>query len=190
MAQVERHSVQDLSSANLEIARQNSVPDAAYELHTYLGQTPSELRPAMLRLRENMSTDVPTGDVPAEGQSWDEDRLRDAETTLLAHSDSVTTIATHSETGEPGGYTQLVRPHENEKVVYQSDTIVNKAHRGHRLGLALKSATLLAAREAWPQAERIHTWNAAENDHMWRVNQLLGYQTSSVEAIWQKQLRG
>ena len=56
----------------------------------------------------------------------------------------------------------------------------------HGLGLALKLANLDAVRAAWPDARRIHTWNAGENDAMWRVNEALGFETAGAEALWQK----
>jgi len=42
------------------------------------------------------------------------------------------------------------------------------------------------AAQRWPDVERVHTWNASENDHMWRINESLGYRTAWVDAIWQK----
>lgn len=186
LAQTERHSVQDITATNLELARQYAPADEAYELHTFVGDTPEQLRPAVIHLHIDMQ-DAPTGEIEAEAEFWDEARLQEFEADIGRRSESVTTIAIEKASGEPGGYTHLVRHFSNPNVVYQWDTVVNRAHRGHGLGLSLKATTLLAAHEQWPQAERIHTWNASENDYMWRVNEKLGYRTSSVEAVWQKQ---
>ena len=37
-------------------------------------------------------------------------------------------------------------------------------HRGHRLGMRLKLANLVALAEADPSRDRIYTWNADENE--------------------------
>lgn len=73
-------------------------------------------------------------------------------------------------------------------MVEQWNTVVSRPHRGHGLGLALKQANLLLLAERWPQAERVHTWNASENDHMWAINKQLGYRTASIAAGWLKRL--
>jgi len=187
LAQIERHSVQDISAANLETARQNARVDDAYELLTFVGKTPEQLRAAVIQLHVDMQ-DAPTGEIESEAEVWNEARLQEFEADIHRHSEDVTTIAIEKATGQAGGYTHLVRHFSNPKVVYQWDTVVNRAHRGHGLGLSLKAATLLAAHQQWPEAERIHTWNASENDHMWRLNEKLGYRTATVEAVWQKQL--
>ena len=64
-------------------------------------------------------------------------------------------------------------------------TMVRKSDRGHGLGLALKRANLRTAKRGWPALERVHTWNAGENDHMWRINEQVGYVTMGAEVGWQ-----
>ena len=61
-----------------------------------------------------------------------------------------------------------------------------KAHRGHRLGLLLKSDMNLWLRETQPQLETIDTWNAESNDHMIGVNELLGYRIMGRALEFQK----
>jgi RimJ/RimL family protein N-acetyltransferase len=53
---------------------------------------------------------------------------------------------------------------------------VTRKHRGHRLGLLVKTAMVewLAAVE--PGIERIVTYNAAANEHMIAINAELGYE--------------
>ena len=49
------------------------------------------------------------------------------------------------------------------------------SHRGHLLGLLLKTDMNLWLREVQPQIAEISTWNAESNDHMIAVNEQLGY---------------
>jgi len=53
---------------------------------------------------------------------------------------------------------------------------VTRPHRGHRLGLLVKTAMLDWLAEAEPQLERIVTGNAAVNQHMIAINEELGYE--------------
>jgi RimJ/RimL family protein N-acetyltransferase len=58
---------------------------------------------------------------------------------------------------------------------FQGLTAVRREHRGHRLGLLLKTAMLDLLGTAEPQVKRLETWNATANEHMIAVNEALGY---------------
>jgi len=58
---------------------------------------------------------------------------------------------------------------------FQQLTAVIRTHRGHRLGLLVKTAMLELLASAEPQIEWIATGNAASNEHMIAVNEQLGY---------------
>jgi hypothetical protein len=60
-------------------------------------------------------------------------------------------------------------------VAHQHDTAVVRDHRGHRLGLLLKSGMNLWLADVEPQLSTVDTWNAESNDHMVAVNERLGY---------------
>lgn len=53
------------------------------------------------------------------------------------------------------------------------------AHRGHRLGAAIKARNLLALQAGADAADlagrRLVTWNAEVNDHMIAINDRLGF---------------
>jgi RimJ/RimL family protein N-acetyltransferase len=53
---------------------------------------------------------------------------------------------------------------------------VTRPHRGHRLGLLVKTAMLDWLADAEPRLERIVTGNAAVNQHMIAINEQLGYE--------------
>jgi GNAT superfamily N-acetyltransferase len=55
-------------------------------------------------------------------------------------------------------------------------TTVSRPHRGHRLGLLVKTAMLEWLAAAEPKLERIQTGNAADNEHMIAVNDALGFE--------------
>lgn len=59
--------------------------------------------------------------------------------------------------------------------VWQENTAVVKAHRGHGLGITIKATNLLRLLDDYPQTKWVVTWNAAENRHMRAVNTRLGF---------------
>ena len=65
---------------------------------------------------------------------------------------------------------------EHPEWAYQQLTAVTRPHRGHRLGLLVKTAMLEWLAAAEPGMERIATGNAAANGHMIAVNETLGYE--------------
>ena len=77
---------------------------------------------------------------------------------------------------------------ERPELGEQHDTSVVAAHRGHRLGLLLKTEMNLWLREAQPQLAEISTWNAESNDHMIGVNEAIGYRVLGRELEFQRSL--
>ena len=68
-------------------------------------------------------------------------------------------------------------------------TLVDPAHRGHRLGLALKIATHDLALATLPGVRRaVDTCNAEVNEHMNAVNEALGYRSIETLLELQKKL--
>ena len=68
---------------------------------------------------------------------------------------------------------------------WQFLTVVDPAHRGHRLGLAVKLANLRYALGHEPALRVIDTWNAAANRHMIAINEALGFRPVDVWSKWQ-----
>ena len=65
-------------------------------------------------------------------------------------------------------------PH-GEPHALQDDTLVMPDHRGHRLGLRLKAATLALITAEHPERVAIHTWTDPENTAMYRTNERFGF---------------
>ncbi len=55
-------------------------------------------------------------------------------------------------------------------------TTVTRPHRGHRLGLLVKTEMVSWLAAAEPRLERIATWNAVSNQYMIGINEALGYE--------------
>lgn len=143
-----------------------------YELIRHLGPTPEAGLPEMVTLREAIN-DGPSRGVDYE--DWPTSRIKAYEASLVTRETTQHTIvARHRETGEPAGVTIVCVDEIRPLVAAQEDTSVLRAHRGHRLGLALKLAMVDWLRQHRPDVGIVDTWNSVQNEHMIAVNDRLG----------------
>jgi GNAT superfamily N-acetyltransferase len=160
-----------------------------YHIVTWTGACPDEFVSGRVALARGISTDSPLGNLDTEAENWDVARVRDLEKTVDdmdrdVHAAGAVTTAS----GELVGFTEIAVPRSLPEQGYQSDTIVLPEHRGHRLGTLLKIANLRALAESSQATERVVTWNAAANEPMLRVNDVLGFELVGVSTVWQKQV--
>lgn len=162
-----------------------------YRLVAWTGPTPAEHLDAMAVLRTRMSTDVPTADLALDEEPWDAERVRAHDREVVEEGRVAAVVAAqHVPTGELVAFTVVEWPPALPEVAYQQDTLVVAAHRGHRLGMLVKTAQLLRLEDLWPGLRRLHTWNAQENDHMLAINVALGFTPTGVLGMWQRDLDG
>ncbi|AEE46446.1 GNAT family N-acetyltransferase [Cellulomonas fimi] len=194
LEQVERFSTFALPLDGAAAAAVRSAYGAAaraagpdYELVAWTGPTPDALLDQMAVLRTRMSTDVPTADLAVEEEPWDAARVRahDAEVAEEGRVQAVV-AARHRPTGALVAFTVVEQPVAVPEVAYQQDTLVVQGHRGHRLGMLVKTAQLLRLGDAFPGLRRLHTWNAQENAHMLAINVELGFTPTGVLGMWQR----
>src|SRR5215469_9650413 len=149
---------------------------AGYRLMTWTGPVPDEYA-GQLAAVFNAFNDAPQAE-GWEDEMWDADRVRERTYTLpragCARSYSVAAI--DEATGEMAAITEVTIDPERPDWAHQQLTAVTRAHRGHRLGLLVKTAMLEWLAEAEPKLERVATGNAAANEHMIAVNEMLGYE--------------
>jgi len=126
---------------------------------------------------QNAMNDAPRDAGVAE-QSWDAQRVRDRMNARAARSPSrrYSLAAIHDTSGEMAALTTVSVDPALPGWGHQQITAVTRPHRGHRLGLLVKTAMMDWLAAAEPQVERIVTWNAASNKHMIAINEELGYQ--------------
>jgi GNAT superfamily N-acetyltransferase len=154
---------------------------AGYSLVNWTGDIPEEYLAPLARV-VNAFEDAPRG-AGVEAEVWDAARLRrTGETVRAGFMRSYSVAAVHDATGEMAAVTEVIIDPEAPKLGFQQLTAVIRSHRGHRLGLLVKTAMLELLAQREPQLEQIQTGNAAANDHMIAVNQQLGYEV--VEPGW------
>lgn len=154
---------------------------AGYRVEDWVGAAPDALLDSLARAR-NALRDAPFGEIDFQAPRWTGDRLRRAEADLRARGvEQRMAVAVHEESGDVVGVTEVeVRPHR-PRWASQRETSVLAAHRGHGLGRCLKARMarrLLADR---PDIERFYTTTSADNAHMIRVNEAIGYRTARTQ---------
>lgn len=192
LGQVERVSRYDFATpsidpaAALKEALDYAGPD--YEVIAFEGAAGDEMLADLAVLRQRMSTDAPSGEMSVIESQWDAERMRKADQERLVSNRMFRTAARHKPSGSIVGLNELMVERSNpEAFVDQWDTVVLAEHRGHRLGMAVKAANLIAVKEAVPTATSIITWNAEENRHMLAVNEALGFYPILAEAAFERQ---
>lgn len=161
-----------------------------YELLGWDDATPEPLLTEMAALRAAISVDAPAEDATLEPEIWDEERVRSADThARTSGRASATTAARHLATGRLVAYTTMAANREHPAVGFQWDTFVSAAHRGHGLGLAVKTANTRRFRTLSPGTRTIHTWNAAVNGPMIAINDALGYVPTARDRAFELRLR-
>lgn len=146
----------------------------AYEIIVWGDHCPEEHVAAYCTMRTRMSADVPVGDLAIEPVAYDEARLRTTETRTAQGWLTVVAAARRRTDGVMGGYSMLRLPRGGE-LAMQDDTLVMPEHRGHRVGTALKLATLDVLRAEHPERRALHTWTEPGNHAMQRTNADFGY---------------
>lgn len=160
-----------------------------YRLVGWRQRAPDELVDSLAVAHERMSVDAPSGAISYELEPWDAARVREVEERAVAAGRTNLKVAAVAPDGEVAGFTEFsLLP--DSPAVEQWDTIVLAAHRGHRLGLRLKLANLVALADADPARNRVVTWNADENEHMLAINVALGFRPFALESAWQRPVPG
>jgi len=161
---------------------------SAYELVRQVGRTPDDELTTVAEMSAAIN-DAPTDDLDIEDEVISPERVRAYEDAQLARGYSLyRVLARHRETGELAGHSVVTIDGERPEIGHQHDTSVVAAHRGHRLGVLVKTEMNLWLRDDQPQLVSIDTWNAESNDHMIEVNDAIGYRIMGRELQFQKSL--
>lgn len=161
---------------------------APYELVTTTGELWADVLPSYCRLAGTLVTEAPTGDLEQEAELFDEERVRVEEQQLRESGRTRIRTLALDPRGDVVAFSELDVPRHDPGRAYQQGTLVAREHRGHGLGTAVKVANLLRLRELEPDLERVITYNAGVNEHMIRVNALLGFRPTARLAEMQKRL--
>lgn len=161
---------------------------ADYDLERLVPPQSDELLVEIAVVAEAIN-DAPMGDLTFEREVMDLQRMRDLEQARVGRGERhYRVVARHRGTGELAGHTVMTVEPAKPRWGGQGDTAVARQHRGHRLGMLLKTEMLRWLGEVEPQLEEIETWNQADNDPMIAVNEAMGYRLNRLFAMYERTL--
>jgi GNAT superfamily N-acetyltransferase len=160
-----------------------------YRVLTFEAPWPDEMVEDHCTLLKVMSTDEPAGDGEREEETWDPGRVHEADQLLAAREvRKLAAVAQHAPSGRIVAFSEILLADDTPEQCWQLVTVVHRAHRGHRLGLAIKIANLDVLAERAPDVRFIRTGNAAVNAPMIAVNDMMGFEVVGEGMFWQKHL--
>ncbi|XKH57025.1 GNAT family N-acetyltransferase [Citricoccus nitrophenolicus] len=191
LAQVEWTSVLDLREAAGAALMAESGSGAAeehgYDLVGWEGACPEEDAESMAGLLGRMAAEAPAAALERVAERWDVPRLRAEEGARREMGLSmITTAARDRSTGQLVGHSDIETFADLPQAAYQGNTLVHPEHRGRGLAVLLKAVNVSQLLRLKPEAERLYTWNAAENGAILRANQELGFVPVATHPAWQK----
>ncbi|PWR05887.1 GNAT family N-acetyltransferase [Micromonospora acroterricola] len=188
LAEVRRRlEVADIDRAALRaaLAEAHSLAEG-YRSVCWQGATPQEYVADVAYLDGRLLMDAPMGDVQWEPEQVDAERVRGTERALDAKGRRRYHLGVrHEESGRLVAWTLLDVGASADWHAFQQITIVDPAHRGHRLGLLAKIENLHHLLTHEPAVRVIDTFNAASNSYMVAINERLGFRPVDSWNNWQ-----
>lgn len=181
-----------VDAALLDRLEREALPRAGgYAVRVVDGPIPDELREGYVRLSNRLPIESPSGDVALEdGGRTVEDVIEQDRDLVDSGRRRITALALAGEESgqEVVAFACAVVSAPGNDHVQQWATIVDRAHRGHRLGMLVKIAALRTIQETAPQKRFVATDNAETNEHMIAINEALGFRVISREGEFEKEL--
>jgi len=160
-----------------ELAAEAAAYSDGYELRSWSGPFPDDdLLLSYLELSSKLITEAPMGHNDYEDEAVDVEAHRMHEVVIAKQGRTMFTTVALAGDGTVAAFTDLMAPSHDTTHIYQWGTLASRAHRGHRLGLAVKIANLRSLQATGEyDGRRLVTWNAEVNDHMIGINHRMGF---------------
>ena len=146
-----------------ELAAEAFPHHAAYTFRSWVGSAPDDLVDDFADIGASLMTEAPTGELTIEPEAPDVAALREEEALLVKQGRTKYVTVALDETGRIAAFTDLVTTVHEPDRAYQWGTLVRRADRGHRLGLAVKIANLRLLQQERPDVAQLTTFNAEVN---------------------------
>ncbi|WP_460795733.1 GNAT family N-acetyltransferase [Microbacterium sp. GXF0217] len=160
-----------------------------YRIVRWMLPTPAEHVDGYAWMKSRMSTDAPDAGLGQPEEIWDAARVARQDERIAQKGWSwQVTAAQRIGTGQLCAFNELTIGPDPSAVTHQYDTLVLAEHRGHRLGMLVKTAGLIAWHAQHPASARVITYNAEENRPMLSINEKIGFTAFTYEGAWRKDL--
>lgn len=153
-----------------------------------MGATPDDVVDDFADIVASLMTEAPVGGLDLQPETPDVAALRDDEALLTKQGRTKYVTVALDAAGRIAAYTDLVTTIHEPDRAYQWGTLVRRAHRGHRLGLAVKVENLRLLQRERPDVVQLTTFNAEVNAPMIGVNERLGFVPVERLGEFQKRL--
>lgn len=178
-----------VSEEQLTAWEQEAAPHhTAYRIETFVDDLPEQLLESYCYLSNQLALDAPSGDIDFEPEGMTPEIFRVRQEKVKEQGRTVFETLAIDDSGVAVAQSTLVVPSDDPLTVHQWGTLVHREHRGHRLGLAVKARNLQAMQEAFPDRQRVVTWNSEENDHMLAINIKMGFEPVELMVEFQRKL--
>jgi GNAT superfamily N-acetyltransferase len=164
---------QQLALRDVDPASWAIEPPAGYRVVQWIGHAPDDLLASYADARAAIH-DAPLGQAAYESPQWTPERIRMTERTQRERGVEERVVVA---SGTVAGITEVELLPHRKGMALQKDTAVVRAHRGHGLGAHIKACMIKWLVADRPDITHIRTTTGAENVHMIRVNQALGFIT-------------
>ena len=191
VANVEVHRILELPLAEdflSDLAAKAAEHHQGYRLISWQDRCPEEYVDAYAALLGTFDLEAPQGDLEVEASAFDAARVRTSEEQRIAQGRTGWITVAEAPDGTLAGYTQLYVGVHDPLNAFQWGTLVSPAHRGHRLGLALKVRNHTELQRSHSERRIVHTWNAEQNTAMNAVNAELGFRPVELAQELQRRI--
>jgi GNAT superfamily N-acetyltransferase len=176
----------DLLTSLLDDARPHY--QDGYTLETHIDGVPDDLLPSYCAAHNKLSTDAPSGSIEFEEMSLTPELYRsNQEVNRRLGSVQITAVALTADR-EVAAYTVLHLSASSPDRAFQGGTLVTSAHRGHRLGTAVKVVNLQELQRSHPERRIVVTDNADTNRYMVSINEALGFEIVELADVVKRDL--
>lgn len=158
--------------------------ESSYAVHQWVDRCPEQWAQEIVRLEQGSTPTTDTSQA-----QLDVAKMREAEE--LSSATKRRTLVSAAEclaTGSLVGFTSISLLGHRNDVAFQDDTIVETAHKGKDVALAMKLANMEMLTREFPSTKTIYTWNSPGDSSILSVNAQLGFASAGATGQWRKDL--
>ncbi|WP_157683143.1 GNAT family N-acetyltransferase [Microlunatus soli] len=159
-----------------------------YRLVTFDGPVPQQWAQGYCDVNNRLVLDAPHGDLEVEARRRTPELLAEQDAEINASGRRRVSALAIAPDGSVAALSSCVISDPDEESVDQWATVVDRAHRGHRLGMSVKVAGYRLLRDLAPDKRYLQTGNAETNRWMIAINEAFGFAVHSTIGVFVKRI--